>query len=222
MRNRRKLLLFLPAVLLLAGRGGGRSMTYPIDPRRPYGDRWRRTRPPGLPAWAPQASTAGYAVPLVRAEAARYGLGPAFVEVLAELAMGESGGRLYLPARNFDARPEAENPITAFGWDQANKGYWSRWKGTSPRPVWRWTMTLAEEVARPVEHYAVLWQEAKALRLNDRDAGRYLRLHHATPGQPYQDLVEALESGDTFAAAWNRVNPDRRRIIDGHLDDAGL
>lgn len=217
-------------------------MSYPVDPKRRFGD-WQNQRPPGLPSSAPFASVEGYAVPLVAREAARHGLGMNFVAFLEELAIGESGGRLYLPARNFDARlgatfdagqareeqlvPDPSGPrrpagrdlITAYGWDQANRDYWRRWRGPSPVPVWRWTLTPAEEIARPVEHYAELWREAAAYGLTARNIGRAVRLHHALPSL-WDDLLAGARD---FERTWARVVPaSRRDIIDNHLTAAGL
>lgn len=219
-------------------------MSYPIDPKRRFGAHWGNRRPPGLPVSAPFASTEGYAVPLVAREAARHGLGAAFVAFLEQLADGESGGTLYKPANNFDARlgadasaaeardqalvpdpagprrPAGKSLITAFGWDQANRDYWRRWRGPSPRPLWRWTLTPAEEIARPVEHYAELWREAAGYGLSARNIGRAVRLHHALPS--LWDDVLAGGARD-FESTWSRVVPaDRRRIIDNHLTAAGL
>jgi hypothetical protein len=250
----RKLLLVVPVLLLVAGGrrgGGGGPVTYPVDPNQPFGPVFRRTRPPGLPRSTRQASASGAASPLVRAAAARTGLGDAFVRFIDELGDGESNNRLALPARNFDARapsaadmarqgltvadlvqrrlvPNPTGPTRPDGVELITAWGWHQGNRDYVRnwrgggPLWPWSLTPAQEVEWAVRHYAALWREAAALGLGLGPVARMVRLHHALPGE-HTNMVERLRGGQRFEDAWTAEVPaDRRNIIDRHLRSAGL
>ena len=219
--------------------------SYPIDPLKPYGPRWRTRRPPGLPSGARQSSTVGAAMSAVEQNARAHGLGETFVAVCKNLAQFESRAIYALPANIFDARPPSARPpgksiVTAWGVFQFNRDAWTALvppaerasrasfvpagtAGCSARRgcVYPWDSSPDEEIRRPIEKYSQLFSEIRAAGGSDLAAARGVRLWHASPMVLYpRYLSNGRTSG--FEAAWQRVPADRRNRIDGRLTQGGI
>lgn len=226
-------------------------MSYPVDQKEPFGPVFRQGRPPGLPRSARRTSAPGVASPLVHNAALQTGQGDLFARFIEELADGESGGRLALPARNFNALapdpadlarqgltiadlerrklvPTPRGPTRPAGVELITAWGWHQGnrdycrKWRGGGPLWPWLLTTSQEIERPVRHYAALWVEAGRLGLGTADRARLVRLHHALPST-HGEVVSRLQGGQTFADAWAaEVQSDRRTIIDRHVRAAGL
>jgi hypothetical protein len=220
------------------------GLPYPVDAARPYGRRWGSRRPPGLPAWARQASTPGAAYAPVEAEARTHGLGDTFVRTCRSLAYSESRGTYALPANIFDARPRSARPagkalITAWGVFNFNRGAWTGIVPAAERAgrrsflaqgeagcstrggcVQAWDCTPEEEIARPIAKYAELWLELRAAGATELQAARGVRLWHAQPNGLYRPYLRRGRASG-FDAAWRSVPANRRRRIDELLEDGG-
>ena len=201
---------------------------YQVVPGREYGPKWKAQRPPGLPASARKASRVGAALPAVEAVARRFGLGDIFVRAVTDLAKTESGGTYGLPNHVFVAPATAQAPgkySTAWGVFQFNGPAWRR--ETRRASDFPWDCTPQEELARPIARYAALFSEitnppAGAGQRGSALAGaRGIRLWHRSPAVAYkQYLREGRRMG--FDAAWQRIPPAHRLVIDVHLRKAGI
>ena len=200
------------------------EVVYDVDPRQPFGPRWRAQRPPGLPTYARLASRPGEAVPYIELLAEQKQLGSVFVTTLAHLATTESGGRFALPANSFDARPESMRPpgkplITAWGAFQFNRDAWRSMPGVSST-AYPWDSTPYDELSRPISRYVKLFSDVTKAGGSGVDAARGIRLWHRTP-VGYQTYLHRGRDSN-FASAWQQVDPSHRTRVDAHLHAAGI
>lgn len=208
----------------VAAGGGCGPVGYAIDAAAPYGPRWGRRRPPGLPASARRTSVAGAARgPIVCLARARR-LGTTFVNTVLSLADNETGGsfRFALPANAFNALPAEQRGgaalITAWGVFQFNRAAWARDVGRllgRPSSAMPWQCTPREEIEYPVRFYALVFRQIRAAGGSPLDAARGVRLQHHGPGYFNRFLATGRRRG--FTAAWNEVDPGQRRRIDRSL-----
>lgn len=234
-------------LLAMAGRKGGGSLNlnhFPLtpgkSPARPgyWGPTWKNAPPPGYPRDARPTGDYGSARQAVEVMARAQNLGPAFVTTMHNLAHGESGETIGLPAHTFDARcstagrgvdpqrrcvftnpprPSSKSLITASGTFSWNAPAWQILQpGKFP-----WEATPAEEVGLPIQYYAGLWRRLKSAGATDRDAARGIRLWHNGPGYyaPYWERGRQIG----FPQAWATVvDSSRAARIDRHLSRDGL
>lgn len=199
-------------------------MVYSVNTSRPYGPRWRSTKPPGLPASARRASTSGAALPHVERLARAKGLGEVFSRTVKHLSQTESGGTFARPANIFNALPkeqhrEGRNLITAWGAFQFNRDAWRALPGVS-RTAFPWQASIREELEKPIDRYAALFRSIKSAGGDDVAAARGIRLWHRTP----TGFKRYLRNGrsDGFASAWRAVPSRHRNPVDAHLSAAGV
>lgn len=243
--------LFGLGLFALRQMGGASGAPGPLDltnfpltpgksPSKPswWGFRWKEQIPPGYPRTARTSGDLGSARVAVDVYSHTQNLGPAFVKTMHNLAHGESGETVGLPAHIFDARcetaghgvdvrkrcvfetpgrPPGKSLITAtgtFGWNSP------AWQLLQPGKF-TWEATPAEEVGLPIRYYANLWRQLKGAGATDRDAARGIRLWHNGVGyyQPY--WIQGQRIG--FPQAWATVvDPVRQSRIDTHLRKDGL
>jgi hypothetical protein len=202
----------------------GGTINYSVDPGKPYGPKWKNTRPPGLPATARQASTSDAALPYIDQIARPLFLGEIFIKTIKHLSHTESGGRFGLPANIFDVRPKGERPsgkpyISAWGAFQFNRDAWRALSGVSTT-AFPWDCSPYEELLRPITRYAQLFLAVIQAGGNGVDAARGIRLWHRAPAG-YREYLSHGRGG-RFVSAWKQVAEKHRTITDRHLREAGV
>lgn len=232
--------LFLAAKNASAG-GGGQG--YAVDDNIPYGNVWKKRRPPGLPPSVRKVGTLGSAKPLIRRYAPKMVRDPAFLKLMLNLCSGESNCKLGLPARNFDARcgTKSSDPRTCTKFDGLRgKGellqtawgtfQWMRapfWELTrrgssiylgkdfpSQKGKFPWDYSPEDEVRIPMMAYAVLWKKTRAAGGDRIDAARAVRLWHQNPSR-YKEFVRRAKTMG-WKKAWKAGDPKYARV-DNHL-----
>ena len=167
-------------------------VTYRVDPDYPYGPKWGRTRPPGLPATARQTSDRGEALEPVRQLALATVNDPAFAETMRVLVHNESGGRFALPANIFNVLPSdqrgGKSYISAWGAFQWNRDAWRSLSGrraigpVTPTPdAMPWDCTPEQELLWPVRRYAELWNQVRSAGGTSQDGTYGVLLWHRGP-----------------------------------------
>ena len=202
---------------------------YAVDPRAPWGPRWRDRRPPGLPPTARLASRPQEARKAVEAAASRQRLGPAFVAAVLRLGEVESDLTFGRPTNRFDARCRdradasrrrctlvdgrrpADAPLTtAWGVFQVTIPTWQTWTRSLRQP---WEASPAQEVEVPVAKLAEHWQRAKQAGAPDWAAQRAVFLGHNKPAALREFLQMGPRAG--WDAAWQYV---RAMVYRGKVD----
>lgn len=179
------------------------SMPYPVDPAQPWGPRWERQRPPGLPSTARLCGTRGSALPFLDVAIPSLPLStgdrPWFARFAAGLLLNESSQMMGRPANSFDARPPDLRPpdkglITAWGTWQPNRDYW---RGLTDAPSYLhqdvrgpsatrnlaasmpWECSPDEEVVWPADRKARIWSTVRLTGGTVLDAALACRIEHS-------------------------------------------
>ena len=217
--------LALLAFAMVSSQGGGAApgLRYIVPAAEPWGPKWRRRRPPGLPARARRTADRQSSADALAHYLHSYP-DAEFRRVVLGLAQTESATRLGRPANNYNG-----SSIRAFGifnWNTLatpSDALRLPVQGGGSRVVragWRtvrdpvdWTPT--EEVTAPLKTYWLIWRSVRDLGGDARAAGRAVRLWHRRPAS-YRRYIEAGPRLG-WGAAWARVEQDHAAVIDRHL-----
>jgi hypothetical protein len=205
----------LAAVKLLGG-GSMPSFAYRVPSDAPFGPRWERRRPPGMPEGTRLCSTSEEGHRILIQWLSHIGERRTWAGAgILSLARNESRAIMARPANNYDMSPGTDDLITSWGMFQFKRSAWrglaeSKWyqggEPVAPPHVAHQLpqdATPQEEVAYPVERYRRLVEVLKARGYpNGLGMAVSIRVLHSGSGRlsqwldtwrPGDDPVDAFE-----------------------------
>jgi len=200
----------------------GELPRYDIDPRQPWGPKWKERRPPGLPARARGTATKASSAAMLSWALAQHPprhQREAYVRVIRGLADTESSTRMGRPANRYEG-----SNIRAYGIFSWNSLAVREPRVRTPRGVvdlpWRVVQdpvdwTVEEELLAPLTTYRTIWDGILEAGGDARAAARGVRLWHRRPASYKRYLQRGPNVG--WQQAWEQVGSEHASVVDRHL-----
>jgi len=205
-----------------SSRSAGGPVAYVVNPAQPWGPKWKRRRPPGLPARARKTADRRSSAAMLESALQPYG-DEQFRAVVRGLAATESSTRAGRPANNYDG-----SNIRAFGvfnWNTlatpddvlrvaapgGNRVIHVGWRTVRDPVDW----TVSEEFNSPLMTYWAIWRGIREQSGSARDAARGIRIWHRRPSLYKAFLNRAASAG--WSASWRQLDREHTAVVDRHL-----